>query len=91
MGLVAWWSKGREGKWGSLRGCVCLREDVSVFEILGIGAHLEVFLEGFFALDGGDGGVFDVRVCFLCCHVELVDSSSRFNVCQNLCLVKYCN
>ena len=72
-----------------LRGCVALREDVSVLEILGIGAHLEVFFEGFFALDGGDGGVFDVGVCFFCCHVELVYCSSRSNVCEGLCLVGY--
>lgn len=73
--------------WMVLRGCIGLRENVSVLEILSVGAHLEVFFEGFFALDGGDGGVFDVGVCLLRRHFELVCSSSRFNVCQDLCLL----
>ena len=70
-----------------LRGCIGLRENVSVLEILSVGAHLQVFLEGFFALDGGDGGVFDVGVCFLCCHVGWVYGFSSVNVCQDLCLL----
>ena len=78
---------GKVGEGMVLRGCIGLRENVSVLEILSVGAHLEVLLEGFFALDGRDGGVFDVGVCFLCSHFELLCSSSRFNVCLNLCLL----
>ena len=69
-----------------LRGCIGLRENVSVLEILSVGAHLEVFLEGFFTLDRRDGGVFDVGVCFLCCHVGWVYGSSRVIACRDLCL-----
>ena len=63
--------EGREGM--VLRGCIGLGENVSVLEVLSIGAHLEVFLEGFFTLDGRDGRVFDVGigVGVLRCHIEL--------------------
>ena len=50
-----WGFGAREGE-GSLRGGVGVEEDVAVFEVFGVGAHLEVFLEGVLALDRGDGG-----------------------------------
>ena len=40
---------------GSVRGGVGVTQDVSVFEILGVGTHLKVLFEGFLALDGGEG------------------------------------
>ena len=78
---------GKVGEGMVLRGSIGLRENVSVLEILSVGAHLEMLLEGFFALDGRDGGVFDVGVCFLCRHVGWVYDCSRVNVCQNSCLL----
>ena len=52
----------------NVRSGVGVAEDVSVLEVLGVGAHLEVFFEGFLAVDGGEGGLVDGGVCgcFVC-------------------------
>ena len=42
-----------------LRGGVGVEEDVSVLQVLWVGAGLEVFLEGVAAFEGGDGGGVD--------------------------------
>lgn len=84
------------GVWGrgrglGIRGCVGVVEDVAVFEVLGVGAHLEVLFEGFLALDGGEGRLVNgdlgtchgvclclcQRVCggMLCCWGSEVDFS----------------
>lgn len=62
------------GFWGrgrglGIRGCVGVVEDVAVFEVLGVGAHLEVLFEGFLALDGGEGRLVngDLGTCHGVC------------------------
>lgn len=56
-------------------GCVCVRcgvcvaQNVPVLEILGVGTHLQVFFEGFLALDGGEGGLVDGGSGVFVCHV----------------------
>ena len=52
----------------NVRSGVGVTEDVSVLEILGVGAHLQVFFEGFLAVDGGEGGRVDGGVGVFVCH-----------------------
>lgn len=65
---------------GCVRSSICVEQDVSVFQLLRVGALLEVFLEGVLADVGGgaDGGygrfvddgcaalIFGCHDCFIC-------------------------
>ena len=48
-----------------LRGCTGVVKDVAVFEVLGVGACLEVLFEGLLTLEGGEGRLVDESLgCF---------------------------
>ena len=53
---------------GALRRGVCVTQDVAVFEILGVGTHLQVLFEGFLTLDGGEGRLVDLGGCVFVGH-----------------------
>lgn len=63
------WDHGEGGGGVCLRRGICITQDVPVLEILGVGTHLQVFFEGFLALDGGEGRLVDGGGGGFVCHV----------------------
>ena len=48
-----------------LRGCTGVVKDVAVFEVLSVGACLEMLFQGFLTLERGEGRLVDKRLgCF---------------------------